>query len=461
MSRPSILLPTLLALVTLVSAPRSAAGTLPLDQPPEDFRSVINRAKERVFPSVVYIRAVLENHELGKRTCHTVSGSGFIISADGEIVTNWHVVNQALEIRCLLNDGRSFEAALVGTDQDTDLALLRPREAQATPLPFAAFGDSEALQEGDFVMAMGAPWGLNRSISFGIVACARRYLPGASEYSTWIQTDASISPGNSGGPLVDTAGRVIGVNARAGMQGGDMGFAIPAAAAQLVLDRLRKGGAAGWSWSGLQLQPLCDFQRNTFFAGASGVIVAGADDGSPARDAGFRPQDRLVRLGSEPVCARMEEDLPEVRRQLALLPAGVDVPVVVQRGDTELTLRITPRTKGHVRGEELECPRWDFTVKAINQFEAPELHFIRATGVYVQGVRSPGNASNSGLQPRDILLSVNGSPVQNLEDVRRVHEDSLAALQQGASRRMVLGVLRSGRTLQLVVDLTRDFSQAR
>jgi len=444
-------------LLCLAMTTTSPAGTVPLDQPPEDFRAVINRAKEQVFPAVVYLRAVLENFEMGRRTCHTVGGSGFIVSREGEVVTNWHVVANALEVRCLLNDGRAFDATVVGTDKDTDLALLQLKLPAGTTIPCASLGDSDAIREGDFVMAMGAPWGLNRSISFGVVACARRYLPGSSEYSTWIQTDASISPGNSGGPLVDTAGRVVGVNALGSSEGGDMGFAIPAHTVAVVLERLRASGDVGWSWSGLQLQPLCDFQRNITFPGDAGVVVAGLDDDGPACEAGFRPQDRLVQLDGVPVTARMEEDLPDVRRRIALLPDDAAVPALVRRGDSEVTLTLRPRRKGGVLGADLECRRWDFTVKVINKFEAPDLHFLRTEGVYIHGIRTPGNASSSGLQARDILASINGLPVRSLDDVRRLHEQSIAAIERGGERRLVLGILRAGRPMQVVVDLARDF----
>lgn len=436
----------------------SHAGTLPLDRPPEDFRRVINCAKETVFPSVVYLRAVLEDFEMGKRTCRTVGGSGFIISPEGEVVTNWHVVAKAMDVRCLLNDGRSFDAAVVGSDKDTDLALLHLKLPAGDTVPCAELGDSAALGEGDFVMAMGAPWGLNRSISFGIISCCRRYLPGTSEYSTWLQTDASISPGNSGGPLVDTSGHIVGVNARGVTAGGDMGFAIPAETVRLVLPRLREHGDAGWSWTGLQLQPLFDFERNIQFPGDKGVIVAGIDKDSPASEAGFQANDRLVKIGGTPVTAFMEEDLPNVRQQIATLAQGVAVSIQVIRGDVPVTLQLTPRLKGRVLGEELECRRWDFTVKSINQFESPDLHYARNEGVYVHGIRSLGNAARSGLQVRDILVSVNGQPVRSLDDIRKIHQDSTSALGKGGSHRLVLQALRNGRTLQIVIDLTRDVS---
>lgn len=436
----------------------ASGGTLPLDRSPEDFRQVINRAKETVFPSVVYLRCVVENFEMGRRLRHSVSGSGVVISADGLVVTNWHVVDRALEVRCLLNDGRAFDAKVIGSDKDTDVALVRLQLAEGETVPVAEFADGPAVREGDFVMALGAPWGMNRSVSFGIVACAKRYLPDASEYSAWIQTDASISPGNSGGPLVDTQGRVVGINTRGGMQGGDMGFAVPADIVRLVVERLRKAGDAGWAWTGLQLQPLRDFQRNITFAGDRGVIVAGADAGSPATEAGFRPRDRIISVGGEPLTALMEEDLPEVRRQLALLAVGEEVAMVVSRDGAEQTLKLTPRAKGSVLGEELAFARWDFTVKEVNAFEVPDLHFQLPEGLYVRGVRSPGNASGSGLLPRDLLVRINGLPVTGLDQVRELHAQSLARLQEGGARKLVLTVLRNGAQRQIVVDISRDYA---
>ncbi len=434
------------------------AGTLPLERHPDDFRQVINRAKENVFPAVVYLRCVVENFEMGKRLRHSVSGSGVVLSADGEVVTNWHVVDRALEVRCLLNDGRAFDAEVVGSDKDTDLALVKLKLPPGETIPFAVLSEAGPVQEGDFVMALGAPWGLNRSVSFGIVACAKRYLPEGSEYSTWIQTDASISPGNSGGPLVDTWGRVVGINTRGAMQGGDMGFAVPAEIVKLVIPRLRATGSADWAWTGLQLQPLRDFQRNITFPGSTGVVVAGTDADSPAREAGLKPSDRLLAIAGEPITALMEEDLPEVRRRLALLPVGTPLPLTISRDGTELTLSLSSRAKGRVLGEELSCPQWDFTVKEVNQFEVPDLYFQTQGGLYVRGVRSPGNAAGSGLRPRDLLLRINGLPVTRIEEVRKLHEDSLAKLRDGGNRRLVLSVLRNGQQMQVVVDISRDYA---
>jgi serine protease Do len=431
------------------------------DATPGDFREVVNLARQKAFPSVVYLHCVIENFERGERQRTTAAGSGVIISADGEVMTNWHVVDHALEVRALLNDGRAFPVEIIGSDKDTDLALVRLKlPAGETVTPLEVSGD-DTLQEGDFVMALGAPWGLNRSVSFGIISCARRFLPETSEYNTWIQTDAAISPGNSGGPLVDTRGRIVGINTRGILYGGNTGFAVPATMVRLVAPRLRTGGKAGanWTWVGVRLQPLRDFQRNVYFEGDTGVIVTHTDENSPAREAGLRTQDRLIRLNDTPVTALMEEDLPAVRLMLALLPTDKSARFTILRDGTEQTLAVHPRAKGLVQGEEFTCPRWDFTVKAINQFEVPDLHFQCSEGVYVSGIRSPGNASGSGLRMRDIIVSINGLDVTTVAEVRELHQKTIAALESGkGARRLVMSVLRTNQRLQIVIDITRDYT---
>jgi len=225
---------------------------------------------------VVFIKCVREDMQGGKRQAQEVSGSGVLISADGELLSNWHVVDKATEVRCLLSDGQAFKAKVLGSDKDTDVALLKlERPADAPPLPFARLGISTNLVEGDFVMAMGAPFGLSRSVSIGIISCTHRYLPGSSEYSSWLQTDASINPGNSGGPLVNTLGEVVGLNTRGMMGGGgDLGFTVPIEVARVVADQIREHGKMDWSWTGIQLQPLKDFNRNVYFPENEGVMVA-------------------------------------------------------------------------------------------------------------------------------------------------------------------------------------------
>lgn len=423
-----------------------------------DFRKVVSEAKAKVFPAVIFIKCIRESHESGKKISQAVAGSGVIISATGEALTNWHVVDKAVEVRCLLYDGRAMDAKVLGSDKDTDLALILLNvPAGSPPLPFSTFGDSTKLKEGDFVMAMGAPWGLNRSVSMGIIACARRYLPEHSEYSAWLQTDASISPGNSGGPLVNTAGETVGVNTRGELIGGDMGFAVPSEIIQIIVPQLREHHEVDWSWTGLQLQPLRDFNRNMYFEAKEGVIVAETDAESPARRAAIQPRDRIIRINGQTITATTEEDLPTIRRLLGLLPKGEPAKIDLIRGDGPLSVELTPRKKGKVEGEELDCPRWDFTVKAINQFDNPRLYFHRKEGVFVFGIKYPGNAANSGLEREDIILEIDGKAVKTLDEVRSLHGAAIENVEQ--KHRVVLTILRDGMLRQVVLEFSRDYEK--
>ncbi|MBN2210216.1 MAG: trypsin-like peptidase domain-containing protein [Sedimentisphaerales bacterium] len=432
-----------------------AVGDTLVGQP--DFRDVVAQSKDKVFPTVVYIKCLRESHESGKKSTEEVSGSGVIISPIGEVLTNWHVVDKAIEVRCLLHDGEAMGADVVGSDKDTDLALLKLKNVADMELPFAELGDSAKLKEGDFVMAMGAPWGLSRSVSIGIISCTRRYLPDNSEYSLWLQTDASISPGNSGGPLINTEGRVIGVNTRGVSSGGDMGFAVPSETIEHIVRQLREFGKVNWSWLGLQLQPLRDFERNIYFEGDQGVIVAETDPESPARHAGVMARDRIMTIAGEPVTALTAEDLPAVRRKLGLLPKNVPVTLQLRRNNDDVVIELTPTEKGKVEGEEFDCSRWDLTVKAINRFDNPDLYFHRQKGVFIYGVEYPGNANSAGLQEKDIILKIDGEAVAILDDVKAIYPRTVENL--AAKPRLVFEVLRNGLLRVVVLDIARDYEK--
>ena len=187
-----------------------AAGCI---SPTPDFRQVVSEAKASVAPAVVFIRVIYNDTESGRNRKGVASGSGVIVSKDGEVLTNHHVVDKTSEIRCQLADGRSFSAKVLGKDKDLDIALLKLDMPEGTDVPVAALSPRR-LEVGEVVLAMGAPWGLARSVSMGIVSCNDRFLEDCGDYTLWYQTDAAISPGNSGGPLVDTDGLVVGLNAR-------------------------------------------------------------------------------------------------------------------------------------------------------------------------------------------------------------------------------------------------------
>ena len=454
LSLSSVLVATFITLPGC-SGPAAASRREILARP--DFREIIAKTTNKVFPAVVYIKALRESTEQGEKRRSEVGGSGVIISPEGEILTNWHVVEKAVRVRCLLFDGRAIEAQLLGTDKDTDLALLKLKLSEGQRVPSAALGDSGGLCQGDFVMALGAPWGLSRSVSIGIIACTQRYLEGASQYSLWLQTDASISPGNSGGPLVNTRGEIVGITTLGALYGGDLAFAIPSDTIKILVPQLRKHAKVNWSWSGLRLQPLRDFEHDAYFEATDGVIVAGTEPQSPAKRAGLLPRDRILKINSDPVTITTWEEMPALRCKLGLLPKGRDAFFEIARNDKSLTITLKPRAKGKVEGEELECKRWDLSVKTINQFDNPELYFQRKKGVFIYGIKYPGNASASGLQRQDIALKINGKKVETLDDVKIIHKQTLENIDNKS--KVNFTVLRDGLLRHIILDISRDFEE--
>ena len=432
----------------------SGCATVPSAPEAVDFRETIETAQRAVFPALVYIRVVRKDLSSGKDEKGVVSGSGVVVTPEGELLTNHHVIDKAEEIRCLLTDGSSYPATVLGFDQDLDVALLKlERPADAPPLPFAELSP-DTVQIGDVVLAMGAPWGLARSVTMGIISCTDRYLEGAGRYTLWYQTDAAISPGNSGGPLVDTAGRVVGLNAR-GMMYGDQAFTIPSPTVLEVLPALREKGNAGWAWFGFQFQPLRDFDRNMVFEATNGVVVSGTDLGSPARKAGFKAGDRIVAVDGAPVTALTWEQMPALERLLGRVPEGTETRFAVVRGAKELEIAVAPRAKGAVEGAEKVLPRWGFTAKEINRFDNPKLAFYAPDGgVFVSATSWDGNAENAGIKENDILREVGGRPVTTLEELSAIYDDAMAHLDERTKIDVV--VERRGRRVPLKLNYFED-----
>jgi len=420
-----------------------------------DFQDIIRHASAKVFPAVVYIRVISANLSSGKDEGNIVSGSGVIITADGEVLTNHHVIDKAREIRCQLYDGTAYSAKVLGSDKDLDIALLKLEKVDTLPaLPTASLC-LQAIAEGDFVMAMGAPWGLARSVSIGIISCSRRYLETHGKYSLWYQTDASISPGNSGGPLVNTQGEVIGINTLATLIGGTMGFTVPAIVIQSILGRLRQYGKANWAWLGLELQPLHDFDRNINFDYSNGVMIAGTLSGSPARKAGFLPNDRIIALNDQPLNAWQCEDIPEINRQLGLLPFGVPVTFTFCRNDQQEKITLTPIAKGKLEGEEVVFSRWGFTAKTINRFDNPGLYFYsQKGGIFVYGIDDEGNAANTSLRENDVIHSVSGEEIHSLQDLQKAYQVALDSVNR--QHIIIFGIIRNGRQMQVAIDFRNE-----
>jgi len=423
---------------------------------PIDFQKIIASAKQKVYPCLVFVKPIRETFEGGERQRVEVFGSGVIISPDGYVVTNNHVAEKAVEVNCVLGDRVQVPATVVGLDPETDLALLKLNLPPGTaPLPVAEFADSDKVEAGQFVMALGSPFGFTRSISLGIISNTRRYIGFTTQYryNLWLQTDAAINPGNSGGPLVDTEGKVTGINTLGiGMAEG-IGFAIPSNVVSDVIRRLRAASAGTskeqWpvkvhrAYTGLQIQALNDFKSNTFTDANCGVLIQSVDQGSPAEAAGLRDGDILLAVGAKEVNGLYVEDLPALRVLLADLPPDAPTTLMLARkgnGDANgvgnpapalagklggrkvLTASLTPVTRGKFEGEDFDCRQWNMTVKEITKFSNPRLYFIQPTGgVFIQGVRGPGNAADAGLRPNDVVIKIDKWEITTIEDVKKAY----------------------------------------
>ncbi len=395
-------------------------------------RAVLDAAIRRVYPALVRIAVVAAYYRDGREVKDESSGSGAIISPDGYVITNHHVAGRAKRLRCTLADKSEVEATLVGTDALSDIAVIKldlsRRKGQT--LPVAAFGDSDRLRVGDQVFAMGSPLALSQSVTLGIVSNLEMTFPRFMWPSTfkldgeetgslvrWIGHDAQISPGNSGGPLVDAQGQIIGINEISlGLSG-----AIPGNLAREVAEELIRHGAVRRSWVGLQLQPrlLAESQE--------GALIATVVPGSPAAAAGLRPGDVLVRYSGKPVDARYVEELPAVNRLLMSTPIGGKVEVTYRRDGKDARTTLTTVGRGTAQGEEAELKAWGATVRELTLLSAKELRREPQTGVLVSSLRpgSPASEAKPPLEAGDIVVSVGAAPVRTVDDLVKATEKAV------------------------------------
>ncbi|MCR5415060.1 MAG: trypsin-like peptidase domain-containing protein [Kiritimatiellae bacterium] len=418
-----------------------------------DFRETVSESKESVFPSLVFIRVITEGTSAGKLEKMQASGSGVIITEDGELLTNHHVVDRASRIRCQLSDGEMYDATLIGKDKDLDVALLKLVAPGGKKFPAAKLS-SRKLDVGEVVLAMGAPWGLARSVSMGIISCNDRYLEDCGDYTLWYQTDAAISPGNSGGPLVDTNGEVVGLNTR-GSTAGAQGFTIPSPIITDILPNLREHGNAHWAWFGIDWQPLKDFERDTFFDAETGVIVAGTDAQGPARKAGIKSNDRVISIDGEPSTAVFRENIPDLNRALALKDWSKPVEFELVRDGETMKISVTPESKGSVEGKEIEFKRWGFTAKDINRFDTKDLAQMAPDGgVFISSVAWEGNADRAGFKPRDIVLKWGGKKIKSVAELKAVYDDAMEHIDERTQ--IGVDIIRRGSQQHFILNYRQD-----
>lgn len=391
-------------------------------------QSAVLRAKDRVSPALVHIRPVKEVFTQGQRREFVVLGSGFVVSPDGYVLTNEHVAGENDRVYCVLSDKTEVEAKVVGTDPYTDIAVLKLESDH--PLPHVRLGDSDRIQAGQYVLALGSPHGLARSVSMGIVSVTDRHLVGegvmGAPYNNWIQTDAAINPGNSGGPLVNLRGEVVGVNSRKLSGAENLGFAIPINIASEVMQAIVKEGRVRRSWIGLDLQEML---AKTKDPAQKGVLIADIDPMSPAQEAGVQPGDILLAIDGTPVHARFEEDLPAVQKRIADLPVDSEAVLSLQRGKDTLELKVKTAEKSALKGKEVALPEWGFTVAEITPAVARSLGLAARQGAWITGVQVGGLAGNAGLVQGDVILSLDQKPVENLAHFQSLYAERLQSKQ--------------------------------
>ena len=421
-----------------------------------DLQRRIFAARDRVAPALVNVQPITDVYSSGERRSSTAIGSGFIFDEQGHVVTNYHVAGKAKRLIITLSDRQRVPGVLVGGDPLTDIAVLRVDVGDDLQLPDpVTLGDSDSLEVGQYVMALGSPLALQRSLSFGVVSSKDRYLSDdfklptgerTGSFNTWIQTDAAINPGNSGGPLVDLAGSVVGVNARGAFGASSIGFAIPINIVKEVAAELIEHGRVRRSWLGLDFQPREELAQYFETEPSPGVIIRSVEPDSPAARAGIQAGDVLVAYGGRQISAQFQEELPAIYKLIADTPVGEAVEQLIERNGEELRFQVVTEEQSQGISDEMECESWGFTARGITRQFALEFNLPDDKGVVVVGVKPNGPAFRAQLFPGDRIVRVEDEDVAGLaflgEVYRRLDNEQagevLLTVMRRHSRRLVL-----------------------
>ena len=350
-------------------------------------------------------------------------GSGVIVSPDGYVLTNNHVIDGAREVTVTLPDKREFQGTIVGTDPKTDLAVVK---IDGKNLPTVPWGDASKLQVGEYVLAVGNPFGLNSTVTLGIVSALGRGRMGITQYEDFIQTDAAINPGNSGGALVNTKGELIGINTAIFSQSGGyqgVGFAVPTSMGQPIYDSLVKHGKVVRGYLGIGIQDLNqDLAKSFGVTNGKGALVTEVKDDSPADHAGLHQGDVIVSYQASPV-----EDAVALQRLVTKTIVGSKVPMKVVRDGHEKELNVTIAEQpgdpkiAKVEGDEKEYAFAGVAVQDLDGDTAKELGLKGKTqGVVVTSVEPDSGADKAGLMPGDVIREINRQPVKSVKEFEKV-----------------------------------------
>jgi len=346
-------------------------------------------------------------------------GSGFIFSEDGYIITNNHVVERATDIKVILQNGDTYPAKIIGTDPKSDLALLKIEPK--TKLPAVKFGNSDRLEIGDWVLAIGNPFGLGHTVTSGIISAKGRSL-GLGSYDDFVQTDAAINPGNSGGPLFNFQGEVVGVNTAIIAGGQGIGFAIPVNMAKNVVSQLRNGGKVVRGWIGVYVQQVTpEIAESLELGDDDGALVADVTDGGPADKAGVKRGDIIIELNGNKI-----DKMPDLPKLVASYSPGTKTKMKVLRNGKEkvLNLKLGELPEQGVQASKLGPDReveqnLGLIVQEITPQVKSKLGIEFSNGVVITDVRGNSMASEAGLLKGDVILEINKKQIVNLDDYRK------------------------------------------
>ncbi|MBN2621481.1 PDZ domain-containing protein [candidate division WOR-3 bacterium] len=379
-------------------------------------------------PALVRLHVVAVYDDQGREQKHESAGSGAIITPEGHVITNHHVAGRAKRIVCTLANKEEIEAELIGTDPLADIAVVKLMPEQKRDFPYALFGDSDILQVGDPVYAMGSPLALSQSVTRGIVSNTEMVMPemfwpfqfrlegeDVGSIVRWIGHDASIFPGNSGGPLVNLQGNIIGINEISfGIAG-----AIPGNLARKIAFELIENGAVARAWFGLEIQPLLKLGDAD-----EGALVSGTIEHSPAHQAGFRPGDILTYFNGQAINVRFAEELPILNQMMMDCEVGTPVQAIVRRNGKEITVHVTPVEREYVLPKTIEVKDWGITARNISLFLAKEMKRDDQDGVLVTSVRPSGPAGEAKppLSSGDVIVNASGRSIKDIDDLKRVSD---------------------------------------
>jgi serine protease Do len=424
-------------------------------------QGTIEAAIAAVTPALVKIDVVIAEYQDGQEKNSEASGSGVIITRQGHVITNHHVAGHAKRLMCTLANRERIEARLVGSDPLSDIAVIKLEPGREPTFPAAAFGDSSLLKLGDRVLAMGSPLAFSQSVTMGIIANRELVMPkddwryrvmlegeDVGSIVSWIAHDADIYPGNSGGPLVNLRGEIVGINElRMGLSA-----AIPSNLAREVAAQLIDRGEVTRSWMGLEVQPQLEQQTPH-----RGVLVSGTVPGSPAERAGFRPGDLLVRLAGHEVNVEFREELVAFNRLALGLPMGAPAEAVVLRGGEQVTLSVVPEQRERVEPEERALKGWGICARDLSLMTIKEMGLASREGVLVTSVQpgGPGDAARPALEAKDVIVRVGETAAKDLEELAAVTKAVIAGAT-GPTPALVTFVRGGGRYLTVVKLGTRE-----